>query len=57
MKITHWNPTHQVWIMLVGIVGEFFGAALEGRLADVQWGPRNNPQQLIQYMSFDIGQV
>jgi hypothetical protein len=26
-----WNPTWQIWIMLGGIVGEFFRTTLEGR--------------------------
>ena len=26
-----WNPTWQVWIMLVRIIGGFFGTTLEGR--------------------------
>jgi hypothetical protein len=26
-----WNPTRQVWIMLAGIVGNFFWTALESR--------------------------
>ena len=40
-KLT-WNPTWQVWKMLVGIVGNLFGAALEARHEGVCGGGDTN---------------